>query len=82
MIGPMTQRYLSSSDARGAVHAFVEFARTKGVKLFNPSELIPQELTVNEVSVLLDEQQGINRAQLDAERSAQLQPGAECACGE
>jgi len=47
-----------------------------------PSELIPQELTVNEVSVLLDEQQGINRAQLDAERSAQLQPGAECACGE
>ena len=82
MIGPMTQRYLSTSDARGAVHAFVEFARAQGIHLCDSRALIQQELTVNEVSVLIDEQQGIDREQLDAERAAQLQPGAECACGE
>jgi hypothetical protein len=82
MIGPATQRYLSTSDARGAIHAFVEFARTKDIQLVANGGLFPVELTVAETSALIDQQQGIDRAQLNAERASQLQPGAECACGE
>jgi hypothetical protein len=82
MIGPATQRYMACADARGAIHAFVEFARTKDIQLVSNGGLFPQKLTVAETSALIDAQQGIDRAQLNSERAATRELGAECACGE
>lgn len=80
--GPITTRYVAAEPARGAVHAFVEFARPHGIKLIDETGLIPQELSVLQVSQLIDQWQDIDRDQLNAERQAALQLGAECACGE
>jgi hypothetical protein len=81
-VGPMTQRYASHEPAREIIHSFVEFARMKGTHFVATGGLFPEELTVKQISELIDEQHGIDRTQLHAERCAQLQPGAECACGE
>lgn len=78
--GPMTTRYVASEPARGAVHAFIEFARPRGIKLVDETGLIPQELSVLQVSQQIDRWQDVDREQLNAERQAALQPGAACAC--
>jgi hypothetical protein len=80
MTTEMLQRYAETEAARAAVHVFVEFARLRGVQLMDVSGLIPVELTVYQMASLFDQQHGINREQLAAEREVALQPGAECAC--
>jgi hypothetical protein len=78
----MLEHFAEIEPARVAVFDLVLFARGKGVQVMDTSGLIPVELTVLQLSQLMDELHGIDREQLAAEHAAQLQPGAECACGE
>jgi hypothetical protein len=80
MSAPMTIRYAATEPSRAQMHEFVEAIRTAGFKIIDDSGLLPEELTPNQISALIDRQFGIDREQLNAERAAQLQPGAECAC--
>jgi hypothetical protein len=77
---PMTQRLAATLPQRLAVRDFLAFAATRGALLTDQSALIPQAMTRAEQEAMLDAHYGIDRAQLAAERAAQLTPGAECAC--
>lgn len=82
MSAAMLQRHAAAEPARAAVHEFIEFARTKGIKLVDDSGLVPVEQTVAQVSALIDQQHGIDRAQLAAEHAEQFRSAAACPCGD
>lgn len=77
---PMTQRLAAAQPLRAAVEAFLAYAAAHGHLLTDQSALIPQAMTRAEQEAMLDAHFGIDRAALNAERAAQLTPGAECAC--
>lgn len=80
MSAQMTQLYQATLAARDQIHGLIEAARSKGVTLVDGTGLLPQELTVLQVSQLIDEYFGIDRGQLDAERQAALEAAGECPC--
>jgi len=82
MNASMTTRYNDRHRDRQVVHQFVEFLRSHQIHVMGPGALRPVELTPMDISRQIDAWQGVDRAQLAAERQAQLQPGMECACRE
>jgi len=64
----MTERYLATAVERRAIHQFVELARCEGFQL---RYVTGDELTVFQVSALIDRQLGINRERLNYERAAE-----------
>jgi hypothetical protein len=82
MSATMTARYAATESAHAQIHLFLERCHARGIRLRDDTGLLPEDLTPLQISALIDDYLGIDRAQLDLERAAQLQPGAECACGE
>jgi hypothetical protein len=77
----MTQRLAAGELERKSLAMFLASLEAQDLKICACDELLrtwePVALTHQE---LIDRHQEIDREQLAAERSAQLQPGAECPC--
>lgn len=78
----MIHRANATADTREAIRGFLATASAAGYILIERDALLPQALAPGDELALIDRHFGIDRAQLNAERSALLTPGAECACGD
>ncbi|MDD2763456.1 MAG: hypothetical protein PHE83_05720 [Opitutaceae bacterium] len=82
-VSTMSFRYASTAHDRGEILIFLHAAQGAGYRLCREDPLLGTWTpTPDDIEGLLDAHFGIDRAALNAERAAQLQPGAECACGE
>ena len=81
-MSPMMHRAAATADTREAIRGFLAAAADQGFILVERGALIPTPITPADELALIDRHFAIDRAQLQAERAAQLTPGAECACGD
>lgn len=76
----MIQLANATAERRCAIRDFLADASAAGLILVERDALIPQPITPAQELALIDRHFGIDRTVLNAERAAQLNPGAECAC--
>ena len=81
MNGPMTQRLIAGEAERKVLSMFLGSLGAQDLRICAKDELLGTwEPIAQTHQDLIDRHQQIDRGLLAAERSAQLQPGAECAC--
>ena len=81
MNGPMTQRLIAGELERKSLAMFLASLEAQDLKICSRDELFRTwEPITRTHQDLIDRHQEIDREQLAAERAAQLQPGADCAC--
>ena len=81
MNGPMTQRLVAGEAERKVLSMFLASLAAQDLKICARDELLGTwEPIAQTHQDLIDRHQQIDRSQLAVERSALLQPGAECAC--
>ncbi len=82
MSAPASLKWQATAHDRMALVDFISFCRSQGFILCHEGDFLVREITPEEQVELLNRRLGIDSAQLAAERVVQLNPGAECACGE
>ncbi len=80
MNNPQSKLYADTLAQRSQILAFLTAAGAAGAVLVEKGSLLPTEIPPAQLTVILDQHLGVDRAALNAERAAELTPGGHCAC--